>query len=298
MNLTDKITRKILTRPIHWLETTRRYPIREKAFELSPITVNSSPSKILTVLTTPATIFDAVWAAQSLLRNLPSDLGLVIVIDGEISIDAEQKLKNIFPNLTIQLTSHIIDSLQSISPKLANFGKLNPIGRKLAMLLWNQFNHNILYSDSDVLCFGEIPEVCEAISNSSRPIYIQDIGVTHAEPRLLRSLQKLNHGIENNLNSGFLYIPQGSFNVEFIEYLLSQDVDFTSWFVEQTIVAVLMKQLGAEPLPKSSYVVSTQRQFCFEDDVDYNEVKIRHFITPVRHLMYSKGMPRLYQQWQ
>ncbi|MFM5888716.1 MAG: hypothetical protein ACKOQS_10570 [Dolichospermum sp.] len=107
--VTNKLARKILTRPIHRWETSRKYQIREKVFDLLSITVNPNPTKILAVLTTPKTICDAAWAAQSLLRYLPSDLGLAIVIDGEISIDIEQKLKSLFPNIMIQYTcSHLI----------------------------------------------------------------------------------------------------------------------------------------------------------------------------------------------
>ena len=59
-----------------------------------------------------------------------------------------------------------------------------------------------------------------------------------------------------------------------------------------------MKQSGAKPLPRKRYVVSTQRQFYFEEDVDYDQMSLRHFVTPVRHLMYSKGMPKLWKQWK
>ncbi|MFM6623620.1 MAG: hypothetical protein ACKPJO_31330, partial [Dolichospermum sp.] len=92
--------------------------------------------------------------------------------------------------------------------------------------------------------------------------------------------------------------PHSALNIEICDYLLSEQYDSNSWFVEQTILAVLMKQAGGTPLSKSKYVVSSQRQFYFEKDVNYHQISVRHFVTPVRHLMYSKGMPLLWQKWQ
>jgi hypothetical protein len=292
------VARKILTRLIHRWETKRKYQIREKVFELPPIMVNPNPSKILAVLTTPKTICDAAWAAQSLLRNLPSDLGLAIVIDGDISIDTEQKLKNLFPNIIIQYSRDAMENLRIIAPNLTNYGSSHPLGRKLAMIFWNQMKYSVLYSDADILCFAEIPEIYEAITHDLAALYMQDIGNINADPILLKQLNELNYDFATTLNSGLLYIPHSSFNIEIAEHLLSQKYDPNSWFVEQTVLAVLMKQSEAKPLPKSKYVVSTQRQFYFEEDVNYHQISVRHFTTPVRHLMYLKGMPILWQKWQ
>ena len=292
------LIRKFSTRPIHYWETHRSYPIKQKVFDLHPITVSASPSKILLILTTPNTICDAAWAAQSLLRHLPSDLGLSICIDGKISSSLIQSLNDLFPNIAVQLTDDVMKKICSASPKLAAYGESHPLGRKLSVIAWNQENYNVLYSDSDVLCFREIPEICEALTKNLSGLYIQDVGDLNADNILLYRLKELNYEFSPTLNSGFLYIPRNSFNVDSIEYFLSQSFDSSSWFVEQTILAVLMKQSGAKPLPRKRYVVSTQRQFYFEEDVDYDQMSLRHFVTPVRHLMYSKGMPKLWKQWK
>jgi hypothetical protein len=292
------LIRKLLTRPIHYWETHRSYPIKQKVFDLHPITVNASPSKILLILTTPNTICDAAWAVQSLLRHLPSDLGLSICIDGKVSSNLVQSLNNLFPNVIIQLTDDVMENICSVAPKLAGYGKKHPLGRKLAVIACSQRNYNVLYSDSDILCFREVPEVWEALTNNSSGLYMQDIGNLNADNILLNQLKEANYDFSRTLNSGFLYIPRNSFNTDSIEHLLSYGFDPTSWFVEQTILAVLMAQSGAKPLPKSTYVVSAQRQFYFEKDIDYDQISIRHFVTPVRHLMYSKGMPKLWKQWK
>ena len=294
-----RLDRKLLTKPIWWWETRQNYSIREKVFELLPISVNSHPITILVVLTTPKSVYDAAWAAQSFLRYLPPEMGLWIVVDGELSIVTVEQLKVLFPGITLIQSRTLLEELHPIAPNIVKLGEYNPVGRKLAIILCIQQKYNIVYSDSDVLCFGEMPEVYQAVVNQSQAMYIQEIAELNADHSLLNRVKVLGYDYALTLNSGFLCIPRQSLQVDIAEELLdAQEHDSTSWFVEQTILAVLMKQARAKALPKSRYVVSIQRQFYFEEDVCYDQIALRHFVTPVRHLMYSRGMPILWQQLQ
>jgi hypothetical protein len=57
-----------------------------------------------------------------------------------------------------------------------------------------------------------------------------------------------------------------------------------------------MQNAQGRALPEARYVVSARRQFYWEGDVDYDAIVARHFITPVRHVMYRKGMPIILEQ--
>lgn len=299
MKLPIFLIRKLLTKPIWWWETHRKYPIREKVFDLLPLPVNPEPSSILAVLTTPKTVCDAAWAAQSFLKHLPPNIGLLIVVDGELSAVTFERLKVLFPGVVLSQTRTLLEELHLSAPNIFKLGECNPVGRKLAIILCIQQKYNLLYSDSDVLCFGEMPELYQAMMNQSPAMYIQEVAELNADNSLLQRVKALGYDYALTLNSGLLYIPRQSFQVDIAEKLLdAQEHDPLSWFVEQTILAVLMKQVGAKALPKSKYVVSSQRQFYFEKDVDYDQIALRHFVTPVRHLMYSRGMCRLWQQFQ
>jgi hypothetical protein len=294
-----RLDRKLLTKPIWWWETHKKYSIREKVFDLSPISVNPNPSTILAVLTTPKTICDAAWAAQSFLRYLPPEIGLSIIVDGVLSAVTVENIKILFPGVTLNQTRTLLEELRLAAPNVVKLGECNPVGRKLAIILCLQQKYNMVYSDSDVLCFSEMPELYQAVVNQSPAMYIQDVAELNADHSLLKRVQALGYDYALTLNSGFLYIPRQSLRVDMAEELLdAQEHDPTSWFVEQTILAALMKQADAEPLTKSRYIVSAQRQFYFEKDIYYEQIALRHFVTPVRHLMYSRGMPRLWQQLQ
>lgn len=291
---------RLLTKPVWWWETKRKYPIRDKVFALPPISVNPNPTHSLVVLTTPNSICDAAWAAQSILRYLPAKIGLSIIVDGEIPAQTAKNLQILFPGIILDRTRTLLEELRPTAPNIAKLGECSPVGRKLAIILYLQQKYNIIYSDADILCFNEMPELDRAVMDCHSPaMYIQDVAELKADNYLLQRVKALNYDYAGTLNSGFLYIPQQSLNTSIAEELLDAgEYNPKSWFVEQTILAVLMQQAGAKPLIKSRYIVSTQRQFYFEKDVHYDQIAIRHFINPVRHLMYSQGMPRLLQQIQ
>lgn len=292
------LIRKILTRHIWWWETHRNYPIRDQVFYFSPIAVNPEARNILAVLTTANAISDAAWTAQSLLRYLPPDTGLLMVIDGDLHGSKIQALKELFPGIQLTSTLTLLEQLRSIAPKVAQLGDYHPLGRKLAAILILQKQYNLIYSDSDVLCFREIPEIVNAISGKSG-LYLQDIVGVKTDKTILNKVQILGLKYTQTINTGFLFIPKNSLEVDLAEEIMNDiNEPLKSWFCETTVIAVLMQQSQAKPLPKNRYVVSGQRQFYFENDVDYEYIALRHFITPVRHLMYLKGMPRLAQEWQ
>jgi hypothetical protein len=59
------------------------------------------------------------------------------------------------------------------------------------------------------------------------------------------------------------------------------------------LIAALLAKVPSQVLPNSSYVVSTQRQFDHVANVKYEQITLRHFVGPVKHLMYLRGMPHL-----
>ena len=293
-----KLARKLLTRPIHWYERSRKYSIVGKIFTLPPCQFQLVSSKILAVLTTPDKIAEAAWTAYSLLKHLSADYGLYIIVDGEITQAAGQQLNLLFPQTRIASTFEIMSEMQAMTPNVCAYAKVHPMGRKLAVNLFLQQHFDVLYSDSDVLCFGPMPEL-QAKLSSPEVAYIQDTHQLCSDPLVLEKARELGYDYEPNLNGGLLYTPRQSMRIDIAEQLLADgEYDVKSWFSEQTVNAVLMRQANAKPLPKYRYVVSNQRQFYFEQDVDYAAIAVRHFTNPVRHLMYMKGMPFLLKQWQ
>jgi hypothetical protein len=69
-----------------------------------------------------------------------------------------------------------------------------------------------------------------------------------------------------------------------------------SWFAEQTVLSIMLRDVDTEALPSNRYVISNCRQFYWEKDVDYKKIVARHFTGTVRHVMYRYGLPEILRQ--
>jgi len=296
-NIFQKIERKLLTKPIWFRETRRTYPIRSQAFEFPPIAVNPMPETILAILAPASHACDVAWAARSLLHQLPSDLGLLVVIHGGLAPSLVAQFERSFPGMLFQSASEYRDPTK-VPKNLGLLAEKHKIGHKPAMLMRLQERYNVLYSDMDVLAFNSMPEVSNSIANGGPPLYLQDeVGLT-SDPVLQGYIRSRGHPCVEALSGGFHYIPRNSFSFDLAEDLLQPgNYDPDCWFSDQSLLAVWMADAGGVGLPLSRYVNSFDRQFYFEKDVDYSAISLRHFNSPVRHLMYSRGMPLLRKAW-
>jgi hypothetical protein len=159
---------------------------------------------------------------------------------------------------------------------------------------------DVLYSDSDVLGFAPPIELEEAI-NEIRPTYLGQSKPSYDQASLAKIRSEGLEPPKSPLNAGFVFSPKGGLKGELANRLVPnpEDMDSSSptwWWIEQTILSALFGNMGARVLPLDRYVVSLKRQLPFEQDVDYSRICARHFVSPVRHLMYKKGIPMLLEK--
>src|SRR6266487_5367377 len=95
------MVRRLLTRPIWWWERKRSYPVRNRYLALPPLAVEKGPLRFV-VLTTAASINDALWAAWSWYRYLQTrHFDLHLAIDGRISESERKAAQQLFPGASI-----------------------------------------------------------------------------------------------------------------------------------------------------------------------------------------------------
>jgi hypothetical protein len=291
------IVKKCLTKPIWWWERNRPYAIKENIFRLKPKKVFQESKVKLLMLVGMDEWWAAHWSLYSLLNNLTKPMGVVWVVDRLCPEEFFSKTRLLFPSIEIYYSFDLIERVSSEWPNLFQYAHLNPMGRKLVANLWVNEQADLLYADSDVLAFNPMDELMACLE-VGEPCYNPDVHGLNADQLLLQNLKHKGLNVADDLNAGFFFAPQGSLNREWIESNLQWGkYDSKCWFSEQTLMAAAMKQLKARALSKKKYVVSTQRQFYFEEDVDYSNICMRHFVQPVRHVMYLKGMPYLYKKW-
>ena len=298
--------RKALTQPLWWWNRHRPWPIRERVFGLPSHPMAGEAGTRLVVLATPASVTDAAWTARSFLHRLDrapaGRLALDLYLDSpdpDLLAQTTDRWTRLFPGSEVYATWEAVDKITPLAPTLAELAKSYPLGRKLSVLLHAQERNDVIYTDSDVLLLHDTPEFAQAMRDGGPALYNQEAGAICADQRLLDYARW--HGWPahaDRLNSGLLFLPHGCLPIETAERILSLGAhDPDSYFIEQTVVALLMGAGGARPLPPERYLVSPRGQFYGERDADYRQLTARHFTTPVRHLMYARGMPLLWRQW-
>jgi hypothetical protein len=291
-----RIFRKLSTKPVWWWERKRNYPIRSRYGQLPPLPVLGGRVRFV-VLTTPETLSDALWAAWSWYRYLRyEDCKLDIAVDGVVSAAHSAAAAQLFPGIAIYSAESACRYVCEREPALETFLHGHPMGRKLALILARSDQGPILYSDCDVLAFNPPHELLASIKRNVACYFPEEVDGAR-DPSIVERAKSLGLDYIPKFNAGFLYIPDGALPMtKAAEILATWRPPADSWFVEQTVMSFMLRNMHAESLPPDRYVINNCRQFYWERDVDYKTIAARHFTGTVRHVMYGSGMPRVLRQ--
>jgi hypothetical protein len=249
------------------------------------------------VLTAPETLSDALWAAWSWYRYLRhEDCKLEIAVDGVVSAAQSAAAAQLFPGIAIYPAESACRYVYEREPALETFLHGHPTGRKLALILALSDQGPVVYSDHDVLAFSPPYELLASIGRNVACYFPEEVDGTR-DPSIVQRARSLGLDYLPGFNSGFLYVPCGALPMKrAAEILATWRPPGESWFTEQTVLSVMLRDVNAIALPSSRYVISVCRQFYWERDVDYKTIAARHFTGPVRHVMYARGMPWVLRQ--
>jgi hypothetical protein len=249
------------------------------------------------VLTTPSVLHDAMWAAWSWYRYLrPHGFELQLAVDGEIPESGQAVARQLFPGVSICEVEKVLAPLYERDSVLAGFFRGHPLGKKLGLVLALSQEGPVLYSDHDVLAFDRPDELLSCVGKNV-PCYIPEKCEGNCDFDIVARAKTLGLDYIAKFNSGLLYVPRDALSFDLTTQLLAEwHPPAESWFTEQTLFNVLMRNANAQPLPSERYVVDLCRQFYWERDVNYKTIAARHFTGPVRHVMYRYGMPEILEQ--
>lgn len=289
------MVRKLLTKPTWWWETRRKYSVRDRWRELPAIPVVSGPFRFA-VLTTPAALADAMWTAWSWHRYLCAhSFELHLAVDGALSDEELSRVRELFPGIQVYAVQSVYPDLCNLQPSLAAFLNEHPMGRKLGLALALSLRGGVLYSDNDVLAFREPRELLSCAEEKTPAYFVEPQDGTR-DPHIVQRAKAMGLEYIPSFNAGCIYIPERAVSIELAAELLKDWQPPIDWFTEQTVQSVLMRKANAQPLPQDRYVVSARRQFYWETDEDYGKIVARHFVSPVRHVMYRYGIPEILSQ--
>jgi hypothetical protein len=291
-----RILRKLTTKPVWRWELKRPYPIRLRHDLLPSIPVTQGPVKFA-VLTTREALNDALWAAWSWYRFLqPKGFELQLAVDGELDVAEKRVVQRLFPGISVYDVNPVIARLCEGRPALKLFFEHHPPGKQVGLSLALSCQGPVLYSDHDVVAFNPPVELLACVEENT-PCYFLDVVSGCQDPSLVEIVNAMGMDYIRRLNAGFLYIPHNALSIDLAEQILAQWNPVPHYYyTPQTVMSTLMRSANAQPLPENRYAISNQRQFYWEEDVEYEALAARHFTGTVRHVLYKYGMPLLLEQ--
>lgn len=289
----NRVISKLTTKPVWWWERKRTYPIRSRHDRL-PSIPSIPGGKCFVVLTTLDALDDALWTSWSWYRFLrPHGFELRLAVDGKLGAAEAEKAQRLFPGIVIFDVNSLVPELCESRPSLRTFLTHHPVAKQIGLVLALAREGPVLYSDHDVVAFNSPTELLECTDREIPCYFVDDENGCH-DPSLVQTLSTLGVTYIRRLNAGFLYVPQNALLADLAERILTGWNPFPFfYYTPQTVMSTLMRSINAQPLPADRYVISNQRQFYWEKDVDYRMIAARHFTGTVRHVLYKYGMPAL-----
>lgn len=278
------------------------YPIIRKIKDF-PRAKDVQDGFTLLLVARPKDIWNAMWAAYSFCIHHPNQYQIKLIIDGK----CDQAEKHIFQNLFEN--SKLIEKTAYISEVCAKFNHdegyvrfihNQPFARKLAAVVHESQAKPLLYIDSDILFFKTSPEIQSWMADSSRVFYLEDPPWCDTDPWLIPKLNQSGIPYRKGLNAGFLTIPKGILPVDLVcEIFADWHIEDMNWTTDQILFSSILLSKNAKPLDSDRYLNNSIGYFLFGSRSKINsDVVLRHYIGPIRRLLYTQGMPLVCKQFK
>ena len=300
--------RRIFIELLAWWQRHRPRPIRDRVFRLHPHPAASEAGTRLVILCEPDAVADAAWTARSFLHRLDRGpagrLALDLYVespDPEILVKTADRWTPLFPGSEVYSSWDAVEKLALVAPTLDRLAVSATEVRRLAVVLHAQLENNVIFADPGVLLLGNSLELSDALHDGTTALHLQRTDAADQDAALREYARQ--HSLPllaERLDPGLLFLPRACLPVAEVEYFLA-DADLLKAGqppLDRAVLALLLGAYGARPLSPERYLSSDQGGAYGERDADYARLAARRFTPAVRHLLYARGMPRLWRQWK
>ncbi|HBE71623.1 MAG TPA: hypothetical protein DDW52_26060 [Planctomycetaceae bacterium] len=270
--------------------------VRKRILKSSPIEANDNSDCEIHVMTSDSDWLNLMWALKSFYHASERQYALCIHDDGTLSAEARDSLRQHFPQARLLDRStaeqDVLNSLQT-RPRCHEFRSSNHLSPKVFDFRHYLNADRMLLLDSDVLFFREPSALLSRIEDDGYRLNSVNADVDSAytvDPNDIQ--ERFGFELVGRFNSGLGVIHKDSLNLDWIEEFLGvPGIVGHFWRIEQTLYALCSCRYGVELLP-DTYDVFLEGPL--------KERQSRHYVGPIRHLMYSEGirqLARVSQQW-
>jgi hypothetical protein len=271
---------------------------RNALLKSAPVETSVTGLAELHLLTGGADWINAMWALKSFYRASQEQFPLVVHDDGTLPASARETLGIHFPQARIIGRAQAdVEMRKFLSghPRCWNFRQSNYLAQKVFDLQFYLRSPRMLLFDSDLLFFRRPDALIRRLVDPSYRVNSVNRNWALYGYALSQESIRKRFGVDvcDAFNSGLGVLQTGVLNVDWIEEWLGDDElqDGHPHRVEQTLIAMCCCKTGCELLP-GEYDV-------YDGPTDFSR-PVRHYIRPVRPLMYSEGIPflmRCYPEW-
>lgn len=286
-------------RAARWKGQGMRWWYRRRLAQISQRPLNCGPRFAASVyaLSCGRDLPEQVASVRSLLQFVGVPDRYVIVSDGSHRLAEIQLLRRIHPCIAVIPLVDFADP--ALPPAVADYAALNPMGKKLTMILSIPIAGPTIYSDSDIFFFPGgrlLPELLTA--NPGQSYYLPDADPAF-DPQILAGIAPQDPIRDREpINGGFIIFDHPPDWSEAMARFLALEGPPT-YFTEQTMMHLTLHRDGAKPLPLDRYVMARDDEFEWGDQYANAdryaktgrhagpEIVLRHYVTPVRHKFWG-----------
>jgi hypothetical protein len=169
-------------------------------------------------------------------------------------------------------------------------------GAKLAIIIAESERGRFLWSDTDVLFFGDLSE---RLRNAHvGPILRVLRDTAHAyEPHLADLLGAHTMEDQQPVNAGFLLAERIPYDELRVDECLLEARDGWGWFTEQTVIAYCAAQMGSEFWQDDEMIISADDATEVFGSPAARGWRGRHYIAPHRHLFWRDALVQQIRGW-
>jgi hypothetical protein len=265
--------------------------VRPRILSTRPVECGDSTCEIH-VLTSEADWLNLLWALKTFYFYSERRYGLCIHDDGSLSSDALRSLRFHFPGARIidrkQADQSVGDALKAY-PRCLRLRQTNHFGPKLMDFVHYLKGDRMMLIDSDILFFAAPRVLLERIENPAYKLNTVNPDVGSAYTVKAEDVKRIcGIDLPSRFNSGLGLIHRESMRFDWIEeFLTLPGIDSHFWRIEQTTYALCSARYGVELLPE---------EYAVRFSGSSEGLPSRHYVGPIRHLMYSDGIRRLVAQ--
>jgi hypothetical protein len=246
---------------------------------------------------------DLLFALVSYERAVGSIGNLTVLSDGSLDPSDAEFLSKWHDRCQVFLDFPSFCDYHHYKPHLtlSQFYKAHYLAPKVIILDAVQSVTNCLLIDSDVVFFQNPLETLRQCVEAHECTCFED-EVESFDQNVIEFAQTNGIAAIGKINTGLVYAPQGSLNgLDWSKIISPKSLANPHVFTEQTSIAVALETVGYRFFPKAEFVVALRgAAFPYGDYKPFHDIQqpyeslvCRHFVTPIRYLMWLKAFPKL-----